>query len=871
MTREEFQQFVSQRIVYLDGATGTNLSLAGMPAGACPEQWILEHREVMVSLQRAYVRAGSDILYTPTFSGNRVKFKEYGLEERIESMTADLVGISREAVRLETRPGNEGPEETSSARRSFTEGSSRRVYLAGDLTMTGELLFPMGRMKLEELVAVYQEQIAALVKAGVDLLVVETMMSLREARAALLAAKEVCGLPVMVTMTFEKNGHTLYGTDAATAAAVLESLGAAAVGANCSQGPGGMREIIRAMAGATRIPIIAKPNAGLPSVSSNGVTAYDMDAAVFAEEMRQLVEAGALILGGCCGTTPEYIRLLKEKTREAHHGQEVGRRPEGLRYLASERRVLPFTLDQNFMIVGERINPTGKKKLQAQLREGNLELVRRFAEEQEACGAVVLDVNMGMSGIDEKELLLRAVEEIGGVSSLPLALDSSHIEVLEAALRQYPGRALVNSVSLEREKFEKLLPVVAKYGAMFILLPLSDRGLPETQEEKKQMIHTVMERAMELGISKEDMVVDGLVTTVGANPGAALEALETIRYCKELGLATICGLSNISFGMPERDFVNAAFLALAIREGLTMAIANPSQGLLTGCAAAADLLLRKEKADLRYIECAASLKSRRETLRDRRPEAGGKPPGADGLPEAGGKPPGPDRPTVPAGLSAQNREPEPTDGIRERLRNALLKGDRGGIGALTESALAQGQDASVLLNQVLLPAIREVGDGFETGRYFLPQLIASAEAMKLSIEILEPRLRADSRGDKLPTVVIATVAGDIHDIGKNLVALMLKNHGFQVVDLGKDVSKEAILAAAEEHQARFIALSALMTTTMRRMKEVVEYVRGSGVEAKIIIGGAVVTQEYAREIGADGYSKDAAGAVKLVQQLQSGA
>lgn len=837
MTREEFITLSKDHILYLDGATGSNLVKAGMPSGVCPEQWILEHQDVMLQLQKDYVQAGTNILYAPTFTANRVKLAEYHLKKNMTSMIRDLVAISKKAA--ESTPGHP-------------------VYVAGDLTMTGEQLKPMGKMELETLIDIYKEQILCLVDAGADLLVVETMMSLAETRAALIAAKEVCDLPVIATLTFEADGRTLFGTDAKTAAIVLESLGASAIGANCSTGPAQMESIISEMVSHTRIPVIAKPNAGLPFLDENGTTCYNMEAEEFAEEMEVLVNAGATILGGCCGTTPEFIRQIHERFGTAAK-VAASRRPDGIRYLTSERITHSFGLDDGFFVVGERINPTGKKALQAQLREGSFEKVIQFAEEQEACGAKVLDINMGMSGIDEKASMLRALEEVSGVTNLPLSLDSSYVEVLEAALRNYPGRALVNSVSLEMEKFEKLLPIVAKYGAMFILLPLSDAGLPKDIEEKKEIIHKIYDRALSLGMRKEDIVVDGLVATVGANPKAALETLETIRYCKENGFATICGLSNISFAMPERSFVNTAFLTLAIQAGLTMAIANPSHELLMSCALAADLLLNKEEAALRYIEYAGGVRERRE---EKEAELAKK----LALLENQGT----TAKTGTAGNAAKEATADNGPQINEmqdKLKTAVLKGNRNGIVKITKEALESGEKPAELLNQVLLPAINQVGEFFDQGKYFLPQLIASAEAMKNSIEVLEPLLQTGGTGEEMPVVVIATVEGDIHDIGKNLVALMLKNHGFHVIDLGKDVPQAKILESAKEHHAEFIALSALMTTTMQRMREIVAAAKEEGITAKIIIGGAVITQEYADEIGADGYSKDAADAVKLAKSL----
>lgn len=830
MTRDEFLH-LSENFLYLDGATGSNLVKAGMPSGVCPERWILEHKDVLFHLQEQYVSAGTDILYAPTFTANRVKLAEYGLQGELKAMVKELVEISKRAA---------------------DTGGGRRVYVAGDLTMTGEQLRPVGSMELEELISVYKEEISALQEAGVDLLVVETMMSLAEARAALIAAREVCDLPVMVTLTFESDGRTLYGTDAATAAVVLESLGACAVGVNCSAGPGDMAGIVREMARVTRdIPIIAKPNAGLPFLDEKGQTCYDMDAEQFAEEMKSLTAAGATVLGGCCGTTPEFIeKLLAAFGRERPNG--AVRRQAGVRFLASERQTVEFGLDGRFMIVGERINPTGKKLLQTQLREGVMDRVLQFAEEQERDGACILDINMGMSGIDEKAMMLRAIEEVSGVTSLPLSLDSSHIEVLEAALRHYPGRALINSISLEKEKLEKLLPIAKKYGAMFILLPLSDKGLPENMEEKINIINTVLERAYSLGMEREDVIVDGLVATVGANARAGLDTLETIRYCRERGLATICGLSNISFGMPERSYVNTAFLTLAIKEGLTMAIANPSQELLVGCALAADLLLAKEESDVRYIEHVNAAAEERER------KAAEHVTQMTSMSEMAR--------TSAGAASAGETENE----CRQKLRNAVMKGNRNGIAAIAREALSRGEEPSALLNEVLLPAINAVGELFDKGKYFLPQLIGSAEAMKNAIEVLEPLLLRESDKKDMPVVVIATVEGDIHDIGKNLVALMLKNYGFQVIDLGKDVPKEEIIKAAQEHNAQIIALSALMTTTMQRMGEVVAFAREKGVKAKIMIGGAVITQDYADEIGADGYSRDAAEAVRTARRLTGG-
>lgn len=849
MTKQEFHNLCKSRILYLDGATGSNLMKAGMPVGVCPEQWILEHEQALTGLQSSYIDAGSDIIYAPTFTANRIKLQEYGLEDRIEEINTRLIQLSKR----------------------IADG---RALVAADLTMTGRQLKPIGPLDFEELIDIYKEQIQYAEKAGADLIVIETMMSLQETRAAAIAAMEVSSLPVMATLTFESDGRTLFGTDAKSAAITLSHLHVDAIGANCSTGPDQMCKIIEAMAEVTELPLIAKPNAGLPTLDADGNTVYDMDSDTFAEEMIQIVNSGASVLGGCCGTSPEYIKKLVAKTKDL----PVSKRDlTGLRVLCSERQSLAFGLDDRFMVVGERINPTGKKRLQAELKEGRLDLVGQYASEQEACGASVLDINMGMGGIDEKSMMLTVLEEVAGITSLPLAIDSSHIDVIEAALRRYPGRAFVNSVSFESHKIEKLLPIVEKYGAMFILLPLSDEGLPKDTAERIELIEKITDKALALGMTKEDIVVDGLVATVAANKLAAKETLETIRYSRENGYATICGLSNISFGLPERMNINSAFLTMAIQSGLTMAIANPNQEMLMNAAFGADLLMAKEEADTAYIERMNILSEAREKqiqnriMRQTVNETNKSyvnqiPDDNNNVNQPKARMENVSERDLSADADSENNGSSLT-GYLKQINEAVLKGKQRDITELTKNAVEDGLAPQDILNQALMPAINEVGELFEKGKYFLPQLIASAETMKLSIEYLEPLLQTDNAKEAMPTIVVATVKGDIHDIGKNLVVLMLKNHGFTVIDLGKDVPKEEIIRAAREHHAKVIALSALMTTTMQEMKHVIDYAKQENVDARIMIGGAVITEEYAAEIGADGYSKDAADAVKLALKL----
>ena len=814
MTREAFRELVKKGPVLLDGATGTNLQKAGMPVGVCPEQWILENSEVLIDLQKRYVEAGTDILFAPTFTASRIKLKEYGLEDHLEEMNRKLVALSKEAAK------------------------GTNVLVAGDLTMTGEQLYPLGDLMFEDLVDVYKEQAKIIAEAGADLFVVETMMSLQECRAAVLAIREVCDLPVMVSLTYNEDGRTLYGTDPVTAVVVMQSLGADAVGMNCSTGPEAMLEPIAKMAEYAAIPLLAKPNAGMPELI-DGQTVFNVEPEEFAEVGKKLVEEGAAIIGGCCGTTPEHIRALKEAVKGIPVKAPLQTKR---RMLTSERKSVEITLEGRFMVIGERINPTGKKKLQAELKEGSLNLVRTMALEQEENGASILDINMGMNGIDEKEMMLRTIYEVTSTVDCPLCIDSSHVDIIEAALRIYPGRALINSISLEKEKFEKLLPIAKKYGAMFILLPLSDEGLPKDSAEKHDIIRTIMDEAVRIGMAKEDIIVDGLVATIGANPNAALECFETFSYCKnELELPTACGLSNISFGLPERTYVNTAFLTMAIANGLTMAIANPSQELLMNAAFASDMLLNKKESDIRYIERMNFLSEKYAGMERVMVQK------------------------TPADTSAAGGETR-KESTGSGVFHAVLKGNKEHVLEEVKKMLDGGAKPDEIINEHLIAAINEVGELFDKKKYFLPQLISSANTMKLAIEYLEPMLER-SNTEAMATIVVATVEGDIHDIGKNLVVLMLKNYGYHVIDLGKDVPADVIVDTAMNEGAKVIGLSALMTTTMMRMKDVVELAKEKGCTAKIVIGGAAITESFSDEIGADGYSKDAAECVKLVERL----
>ena len=786
-------------VILLDGATGTQLALHGMPQGVCPELWCLENPRAITEIQQAYAAAGSRIVYAPTFGGNRIKLAEFGLEDRLVELNQALLAISRKAV------GDD-------------------VLVFGDLAPTGMFVEPFGPLAFDEAVRVYAEQVKALADAGADGFVIETMMDIQEARAALLAVKETVGLPVMVSMTFDENGRTLTGSDPVSALITMQSMGADVFGCNCSTGPGQMVEVIRTLKPYATIPLLAKPNAGMPKLV-DGHTVFDMSPEAFAGHVEAFVDAGVNVLGGCCGTSPDHIAACSR----AGEGLKT-RLPElrGSRVVSSAQSYHEIGGGRPLTIIGERINPTGKKALQKELRAGSLKLVKDYAREQEECGAHVLDVNMGLSGIDEKAMMLAAVKLLAQTTALPLCIDSADPDVVEAALRIYPGRALVNSVSAEKERLERTLPLVAKYGAMCVVLPLTDEGIPETVEARKSVVKTIFDAFEAESMSAADLLVDGLVMTVSSNPEAAAVTLDLIEWCsRDLHVNTVCGLSNVSFGMPERKWVNAAFLAMAVSRGLTSAIANPGVDILRFTAWATDALNGRDRHLQHYVGAF------------------------------GGQKQSPDK-AVAAVRSA-----------REQVYDAVVQGDLDRIEPLLQQALeAPEETAKKLVDECLIPAIEQVGDLYDRKEYFLPQLIMSADTMRTGFALLEPMLiQTDAADEAVATVLLATVKGDIHDIGKNIVALMLKNYGFKVIDLGKDVPAAVIVEKAEELQVDLIGLSALMTTTMVNMKDVIAQLKARNLPIKVMVGGAVVDQPYADEIGADGYAADAMAAVRLARRL----
>lgn len=798
MNKKEFRDFVSRGLAILDGATGTELVKRGMPGGVCPELWCLENPSAVKDLQDKYISAGSNIIYTPTFGGNRCKLEEFGLENRFHEINFTLAAMSKK--------------------------NAGTALVFGDIAPTGRFVEPFGDLSFEDAVVIYKEQARALLEGGVDGFVIETMLDIQEARAALIAINEICDLPVMVSMTYEKDGRTLNGTDPVSSLITLQSLGADAVGCNCSTGPSDMMNVIREMKEFAHIPLLAKPNAGMPRLI-NGVTSFDMGPDEFASYVDDFIAAGANLLGGCCGTTPDHIAAAalraKGKKTLTHEAKNISA-------VSSARKSVFMGNGRPFAVVGERINPTGKKALQAELREGKTGIVQEFALEQQIKGAAILDVNMGLSGIDEKEMMLKAVRLLSKTSDLPLCIDSTIPEVVEAALRIYPGRALVNSISAEKVRIDETLPIAARYGAMFVLLPLNDEGIPVTLAERKEIVEYILTEGEKYGYRKEDVVVDGLVMTVSSDKNAALMTLDLVEWCtKEKEINTICGLSNVSFGLPSREWINSSFLAMAVSRGLTMAIANPASEMLMNIVFSCDALSARDKNLSGYVERFSGNSEK---------------------------------------ITSGNSDLSPEKMVYE----SVLRGWDDRIESAVVKAIEAGIEPKKLVDDFLIPAITLVGDKYEKKEYFLPQLIMSADTMRKGFAVLEPLLVKTADDKKAAKIVIATVKGDIHDIGKNIVALMLRNYGFDVVDLGKDVPAETIINAAVESKADIVALSALMTTTMTEMRTVIDLSRNRELKFRFMIGGAVVDQNYADEIGADGYSRDAMEAVKLAKMLSEG-
>ena len=776
--------------LFFDGGTGTILQERGLTAGELPETWNLTRPEELIAVHRAYLDAGSDIICANTFGANALKFPQ-NLREIVEA------GI-RNAQQARREVGRED------------------AYIALDIGPTGRLLQPMGDLPFEQAVEVFGDVVRIGAAAGADLVLIETMSDSYEAKAAVLAAKENCDLPVLVTTIFDEKGKLLTGGTVDSVVAMLEGLRVDALGVNCGLGPKQMLPIVRRLTEVSSLPIIVNPNAGLPR-SENGKTVYDIDADEFADLMEQIADLGVQALGGCCGTTPAHIRKMIERCKNHYFVPPV---PKHRTVVSSFSQAVEIGVKP--VIIGERINPTGKSKFKAALRENNIEYILSEGLTQEDNGAHILDVNVGLPEIDEPAMMERVVTKLQGVTALPLQIDTSDTAAMERGMRLYNGKPMINSVSGKQESMQAVFPLVRKYGGVVVGLTLDENGIPDAAEGRVQIAKRIYDTASQYGIAAEDIVIDGLAMTISSDSHSALTTLETIRRVRdELGGRTILGVSNISFGLPQREIINANFFTMALQNGLSCAIINPN----------ADAMMRAYRAFL--------------ALTDQDPQC------ADYIAAYGNQP-------AAAAVQATSDAAMP-------LGESIERGLQTRAAEAAKQALISIPPLE-LVNTELIPALDRVGKGFEAGTVFLPQLLMSAEAAKAAFEVVKDAMRGETQAVR-GKIILATVKGDIHDIGKNIVKVLLENYGYQVIDLGKDVAPEVILDTVRQEQVLLVGLSALMTTTVVSMEQTIRLLHDKAPEAKIVVGGAVLTQEYADSIGADCYAKDAMATVHYADQV----
>jgi len=790
------------------------LQSRGLPPGVSPELFCLARPDVLVGIHADYLRAGADVLTTNTFGGCIYKLGT-------GPGAPDVVEFNRAMAR---------------AAREAVAASGREAFVAGSVGPSGHFMRPLGDLDPAELVAAFRAQIRGLVQGGVDLILAETQFDLAEARAIVLAVRAECDLPVGVSMTFE-NGVSLTGTRPEVFVQSMLNMGVDLVGTNCSAGPEQMVEVADELLAISEVPVLVEPNAGLPELV-DGKTVFRLGPDDFARHTARFAAAGARLLGGCCGTTPDHIAALRGALDALSGGLVPDPTRRGGIVLTTRAQAVHIGAGSPIRIIGERINPTGKKQLIAELQAGEFAQALRFADEQVEAGAPVLDVNVGAPMVDEAVLLPALVERLVARHALPLSLDSSNADAIAGALPFHPGSPLVNSISGEPGRMEHLGPLCRDHGAPFILLPLKGRKLPVTAAERIAILEELLQQADGLRIPRRLVMVDVLALAVSSKAEAARHCLDTIRWCAAQGLPTTIGLSNLSFGLPARELLNSTFLAMAAGAGLSSCIAHPGNARIREAVAASGVLLGLDANAEAFIEGYSGWTPGN---------------GEAGAVQTGGA----------GGASGAS-------GVKAKaatLEEAVIRGDREGALALVDRALSEGADPFSLVQDKLIPGITEVGRRYERREYFLPQLIRSAETMQHAFRKLQPLLEAQRGQATRPVIVMATVEGDIHDIGKNIVTLMLGNHGFDVVDLGKDVKAADIVEAAERHGAGVIGLSALMTTTMVRMEDTVRLVRERGLSVKVMVGGAVVTPAFAEAIGADGYSADAVEAVRVARDL----
>ena len=791
--------FLKDNILYLDGGMGTLLQSNGLAAGELPERWNITHPEIITDIHRQYYEAGSNIVNTNTFGANSLKFSDQELEDIICAAITNA----------------------KNARQNMPER-----WIALDIGPLGKLLKPYGDLDFEDAVEIFAKTVRLGAKYGVDLVFIETMSDSYETKAALLAAKENCNLPVFVSNAYGEDGKLMTGATPAAMVAMLEGMGADAIGANCSLGPKALVPVVEEYLKYASIPVLLKPNAGLPR-SINGETVYDVSYEEFADEISHLIKQGLRIAGGCCGTTPKHISCLVEKTKNI---TPIDIEYKNFTLVSSYTHAVVF--GERPILIGERINPTGKKRFKEALREGDMDYILKEGMDQEEKGVDILDVNVGLPEIDEVVMLTRSVTELQAITALPLQIDTSDPKAMESALRRYNGKAMINSVNGKQESLDAILPLVKKYGGLLVALTLDENGIPPTAEGRVDIARRILEEAKKHGIDRKDIIFDPLALTISADNSAARETLKAIQLISEqLGAHTSLGVSNVSFGLPQRDIITSSFFTLSMGKGLSAAIMNPYSLEMMKAYKAFCALNAKDESCADYISFALS------------------------LPETNA--------TSTVSTVTPSAKPEI---FASELQHSIFKGLKDRAAELTTELLKIREPLDIVQGEII-PALDAVGKGFEEKRIYLPSLLMSAEAAKSAFEKIKERIPAGSSNRS--KVIIATVKGDIHDIGKNIVKLLLENYGFSVCDLGKDVTADVIVQKAAELQAKIICLSALMTTTVPAMEETIIKLREKAPYAKVIVGGAVLTQEYADRIGADKYAKDAMEAVRYAELVDA--
>jgi len=777
-------------IEIFDGAMGTMLQAGGLKAGACPELMNVDAPEVVKNIHRAYIDAGATIIETNTFGASSLKLAHYGISDRVRELNFAAVKIAKSA-------GN--------------------VKVAGSIGPTGKFIAPLGDLTFDDAYKIFYEQSAALAEAGADFLIIETCIDIQEMRAALLAAKDACNLPIICQLSYSEDGRTVTGTDPQSAAVILEAMGASIIGVNCSLGPEQLVPVVKILAENCRVPVSVQPNAGMPYLE-NGKTKFPMDAKTFGSWGAKLVDAGASFLGGCCGTTPDHIRELALNVKNL---SPAPKKPFERQLMLASRSKTVAINKNSIILIGERINPTGRKKLAAEIRNGSLLGVKKDALNQVKAGAQVLDVNMGVGGINQPEMMKKAVQEISRITDAPLAIDTGDAQALEAGLKAFPGRALINSVSFEPERIKNFLPLAKKYGAAILILPITENGVPNSAEERFSVAKKIIDAAKDFGLDNGDFLLDALVMTISADKNACIEVLKTLKLYNELNLPTTMGLSNISFGLPNRPLINSTFFAMCLANGLNAPIMNPYDESMQNILKSAAALLAYDPNGLNFSKLAQ--------------------------------------------ISADKPKKIITDTI-SAIKFAIQEGDKEEIPILIKKAVDENFSANEITERALTAAMNELGEDFGSGKIFLPQVLLSAETMRLAFDELKkifPAQETKTQG----TFVIATVKGDVHDLGKNIVGALIANSGFKLIDLGKDVDSEKIVRAAVENDADIVGLCALMTTTMIQIDKVIEDLHAAGCPAKIMVGGAALTQEYADSAGADAYARDGVEAVRLAKKF----